>query len=249
MILRKLANAIRQQNWFTVLLEILIVVIGIYLGIQASNWNQDREDRLAEFAYLERITEDLQASLLATTNIIDFQSRNAKYGIVVLQALRACQIEDDRRDQFASGIYLVGKHAPAHFVQASIQELLSAGRLAIIRDPSLRQSLVELLQFHDDHLFYMSDVQLRVTPHVNYIDSVAPIIVDGPIGGGTTVVWDRLDADFEDLCSDRRFYTAMASSLNYIWDSTDALSDWLNRLRAVKAKVDAEISKLIGANR
>jgi hypothetical protein len=54
-ILRKLAEAIREQNWFTVLLEILIVVIGIFLGLQVDGWNELRKDRVKEGVYLERL--------------------------------------------------------------------------------------------------------------------------------------------------------------------------------------------------
>ena len=87
----------------------------------------------------------------------------------------------------------------------------------------------------------MDDVQLRLSPHLNYIDSVAPIVVDGPIGGGATVSWDRLDTDFEALCGDRRFYTAMVATLNYTWDSTASLIAWKARLREVKDAIDAEL--------
>ena len=38
MILRKMADAIRGQNWFTVVLEILIVVIGIFIALQVDDW-------------------------------------------------------------------------------------------------------------------------------------------------------------------------------------------------------------------
>lgn len=246
MILRRLAAAIAEQNWFTVLLEIVIVVVGIYLGLQASEWSQNREDRRAEIVYLERIAADLEASLTQTAISQEFQTRHARYGALVLQALRRCDLQSNERDQFASGIYLVAKHNAAAFVQASLQELLSAGRLTIIRNSSLRQMLVEMLQLYDDHLFYMSDVQLRVAPHVNYIDSVAPIIVDSAISGSVDVTWDMLDADFETLCDDRRFYTAMAASLNYTWDSTDSLISWGDRLFQAKSEVEAELGRLGG---
>lgn len=246
MILRRLASAIAEQNWFTVLLEVVIVVVGIYLGLQANEWSQDREDRRAEIVYLERIAADLEASLTQTTISQEFQIRHAKYGALVLRALSGCELQPDQRDQFASGIYLVAKHNAAAFVQASLQELLSAGRLTIIRNSSLRQMLVEMLQLYDDHLFYMSDVQLRVASHVNYIDSVAPIIVGSAISGSADVTWDMLDADFETLCDDRRFYTAMAASLNYTWDSTDSLISWNNRLSRAKSEVEAELARLSG---
>jgi hypothetical protein len=39
MILRKLAEAFHKQNWFTALIEILVVVIGIFVGLQVDDWN------------------------------------------------------------------------------------------------------------------------------------------------------------------------------------------------------------------
>lgn len=179
-------------------------------------------------------------------NESSWQIRHARYGALILQALRECELQPDQRDQFASGIYLVAKHNTVAFVQASLQELLSAGRLTIIENSSLRQMLVQMLQVYDDHLFYMSDLQLRVAPHVNYIDSVAPILVDSAISGGVDVTWDMLDADFEALCGDRRFYTAMAASINYTWDSTESLISWGGRLSRAKSEVEAELGRLGG---
>ncbi len=43
MILRRLADAMREQNWFTVALEILIVVIGILIGLQVDGWYEQRD--------------------------------------------------------------------------------------------------------------------------------------------------------------------------------------------------------------
>lgn len=45
MILQKLARALRQQNWSTVVVEILIVVIGILIGLQVDDWHERRETR------------------------------------------------------------------------------------------------------------------------------------------------------------------------------------------------------------
>ena len=59
MILRKLAESIRQQNWFTVLVEILIVVIGIFVGLQVDDWNRTRIQLSEESEYLTRLSDDL----------------------------------------------------------------------------------------------------------------------------------------------------------------------------------------------
>jgi hypothetical protein len=39
MILRSLTKHIKEQNWFAVLLDLFIVVLGILLAFQVTNWN------------------------------------------------------------------------------------------------------------------------------------------------------------------------------------------------------------------
>lgn len=59
MILRRLAESIRRQDWFTVVLEVLIVVLGVFIGIEVANWNESRADRARE----QRIIVDMLADL------------------------------------------------------------------------------------------------------------------------------------------------------------------------------------------
>ena len=55
MILHNMATAIRNQNWFVAIVEILIVVIGIFLGLQVDDWNQQRKDRADETRFLHAL--------------------------------------------------------------------------------------------------------------------------------------------------------------------------------------------------
>ena len=65
MILQKLARAIREQNWATVVLEILIVVVGIFVGLQVDGWNELRKERQEGEEYLVRLTEEARRALNA----------------------------------------------------------------------------------------------------------------------------------------------------------------------------------------
>jgi hypothetical protein len=90
MIVRKLAEAMRQQNWFTVVLEILIVVIGLFIGLQVDDWNQRRIDRSTEAAYLRELLEDFEAnraSLEKTSQRLEtiLRNMNALLGQSVLE--------------------------------------------------------------------------------------------------------------------------------------------------------------------
>ena len=55
MILRQLSKSIRKQDWFAVLIEFFVVVAGIFAGLQANDWAQERQDRKQERAALERL--------------------------------------------------------------------------------------------------------------------------------------------------------------------------------------------------
>ena len=56
MMLRRLMVHIKEQNWLAVWLDFLIVVLGVFIGIQVSNWNADRVARQEEAQWIERLT-------------------------------------------------------------------------------------------------------------------------------------------------------------------------------------------------
>jgi hypothetical protein len=70
MILRRLAGRLRQQDWFAVTIELVLVMVGVFLGIQVANWNEDRKARSTEAAHLERIAQDARRDVAQLDEII-----------------------------------------------------------------------------------------------------------------------------------------------------------------------------------
>ena len=63
MILRRLTANLRAQNWTAISLEFLIVVIGVFIGTQVSNWNQERIERRETERMLEQFRPELQTQV------------------------------------------------------------------------------------------------------------------------------------------------------------------------------------------
>jgi hypothetical protein len=62
--LRRLAEGIRKQDWFIVVLEILIVVFGIFAGLQVDDWNRARLERVEKYEDgRDILLEDLAKSI------------------------------------------------------------------------------------------------------------------------------------------------------------------------------------------
>ena len=62
MLLRSVIKHVKDQNWFAVFLDFLIVVVGVFIGIQANDWNAQRVEQSLEQDYLERLREDVEES-------------------------------------------------------------------------------------------------------------------------------------------------------------------------------------------
>ena len=61
MILRRFSQALREQNWTAIVIEFVLLVVGVFLGIQVSNWNTERETMQKSAVFTERLKADLRA--------------------------------------------------------------------------------------------------------------------------------------------------------------------------------------------
>ena len=57
MILRRFAEALKQQNWSAVAIEFVLLVLGVFLGIQVANWNETRREHTLEAEYIDEVSE------------------------------------------------------------------------------------------------------------------------------------------------------------------------------------------------
>lgn len=65
MILRRVMEHLRKQEWTAIGIDFVIVVVGVFVGIQVANWNSDAVDRRRGVEYVERLSRDLEADLAA----------------------------------------------------------------------------------------------------------------------------------------------------------------------------------------
>lgn len=63
MLLRRITEHVKAQNWTAVALDFVIVVVGVFIGIQVANWNDALTDRSREAGFYGHIIEDLQSDI------------------------------------------------------------------------------------------------------------------------------------------------------------------------------------------
>ena len=78
MILRRLAQHLRDQNWTAIFIEFVLLVLGVFLGIEAANWNEQRELSERKTSAIARLQVESEAAVAAIADRVDmFESLNA----------------------------------------------------------------------------------------------------------------------------------------------------------------------------
>lgn len=66
MIFRRIKAHVEKENWFAVGIDFVIVVVGVFIGIQVANWNEGREDFRQETKALVELRKELADSIVTT---------------------------------------------------------------------------------------------------------------------------------------------------------------------------------------
>lgn len=64
MILRRVIAHFRKQEWTAIAIDFVIVVAGVFVGLQVANWNQAEADRRVAEKYLSDIVADVKADIV-----------------------------------------------------------------------------------------------------------------------------------------------------------------------------------------
>ena len=64
--LRRVIEHLKAQQWTAVWIDLVIVVVGVFIGIQVSNWNQGRADGRREHLLLIDLRAEMAESIRQT---------------------------------------------------------------------------------------------------------------------------------------------------------------------------------------
>lgn len=146
MILQQLAKSLVKRDWSTVLVEVLIVVVGIFVGLQVDDWNRARKDRIDEGVFLKALHDDVlradELSRRLRQRRLDRLDWTLSAGNVLFNRSKRNALTDN---ECTSIVWSTAFNITATGLP-SVDELIGTGRMGIIRDAELRTALVALQQ-------------------------------------------------------------------------------------------------------
>lgn len=146
MILNRLAEVVAKQNWFVVFIEVLVLVIGIFIGLQVDDWNQARKDKIDEQLFLQRLHKDVLLAEKLSNRVRDrrldrLQTIMSAGDVLFNRVGRDELTEEECISIVSSSFFNINASS-----LSSLNELMGTGRMEIIQDAELRTALVGLQQ-------------------------------------------------------------------------------------------------------
>ena len=200
MILRRLSQSIKQQNWTAIWIEFILLVVGVFLGIQVANWNEDRTTEKQAKIFTERLRADLLIEAWNYEFMIQYADEvqlNAETTLAVLEGKANASDEQLIISAYRASQFLLPTRR-----RAAYDQMTSTGTLELVKDKTLLNAAALV---YDDGVFM--HVFNQVTLGARYREAFRlnmPIEVQSALG-------EQCGDNFVSVGN----YKTMIDSLNY----------------------------------
>jgi hypothetical protein len=141
MILRRVIAHFRKQEWTAIAIDFVIVVLGVFVGIQVANLNAALQDNVRAQDYLERILSDLRLDIDQIDKRIAYWGKVQAFGASAIDYAEGGVLRDGSEWATLIAFYQASQVWTYSSADATYRELTAAGDLALIRNSDLRGRL------------------------------------------------------------------------------------------------------------
>lgn len=137
MVVRRIREHVATHNWFAVGVDVLIVVLGVFLGTQVNNWNEARLDRDRAAQYRTRLITELDFDARQYSLQAAYYRRVRAYGLQALAALDGSAAVSDR--DFVIAAYQLTQTDTTRAKTGVFDEMTSNGLVDHLGDDETQQ--------------------------------------------------------------------------------------------------------------
>jgi hypothetical protein len=182
MLLGRVQQRLRSQNWTGLAMEFAIVVVGVFLGLQVQEWAQEQDRRKLEISYTERLHDEVMGLQATRAQLIELRLQTSN-SLNSLTPVLFSTIDRPITIQECSSV------AEAYFVTnptddlASLIALQSSGRLSMLRNEqlsaALRSFLLTRARARDSQKGIAAAIKMLSSEYPHLIQIVSPTPAEG----------------------------------------------------------------------
>lgn len=184
MILRSVMSHVRNQQWAAIVLDFIIVVVGVFIGIQVSNWNEAQADKRLGVEYVQRLSADIHTDLARNRGYVAYYS-------AVLEAVEYTNelLSDPNADPEALVVsaYRATEVNFGKMIRATWDQIISSGHLGLLPNAVIDSGLAD---YFGGNLAKQVSEEIRTSSYRRTVRGIIPIDVQQAIRAGCSDVRD-----------------------------------------------------------
>ena len=226
MILRRIGEDLKKQNWTAVVLEFLIVLAGVYVASVLANMNNARHDKTLYDQTYDRMIEEMRVNVQRLEEL--------RAGLVepiatvqrALDDLRACRTDETALANVQASFAPLGRGEYISLSLITLEQLVDNQAFLQFQSPELRTQLLLLLSFlresesvsrtvNTESGQVLVDERLIERGPLVYSgpDEIVSVMASGAAGTPELVRQNRLSVPLSEACQDEGFLSAY-----YAWE-------------------------------
>ncbi|MFT5453399.1 MAG: hypothetical protein ACI9N9_002908 [Enterobacterales bacterium] len=229
MILKRLAESFKNQNWFVVTVEILIVVIGIFIGLQVDDWNQSRKDDTQSQLFLEQLNLDIESDLLSIKDAIESHEMFIKHGKIALRFLDGENVFDKHQAEVEIAFERMHQVPKPQFLHGNLKSLMLGDAWAIITDQSILVKLMALTGKLGNRI----DIYRSIEDNIEEVTALNRRVIGFSIPDDTDV---SIGYDIDELKKLSDFKIAIQNAVVFHWYGKRTLNLIVSMLEQYKSE-------------
>jgi hypothetical protein len=185
MILRRIIAHFRKQEWTAIGIDFLIVVVGVFVGMQVTNWNEDAADRRRGAEYVERLSLEMESDLATRRGEV------AYFSAVLDGVLRADALLADPRassEALIVNVYRATEITNTPSTRATWDEIVSSGDIGLLP----REAVGDIAAYYArDSSQFVGDI-LQRTDYRRRVREIIPLQIQMAIRAGCSDVRNEM---------------------------------------------------------
>ena len=147
MLFRRVLLHVRQQNWFAVLLDFVIVVVGVFIGVQVANWNETQKQRTLYHDAYQRVHQEVSNNIKSIRAVQNYYRKRLPAVQRVIETLRTCGADGGSIENIEATFPIVMNYSQILLSVRDIELMLSNNSFLAFQHTELRTRLSELANY------------------------------------------------------------------------------------------------------
>ncbi len=146
MLLRRFMKHVSDQNWFAVGLDVIVVIVGIFLGLQVQASYEERKEQVVAAAFVDQLTNDIRIAINDAAAQEALYLRHVDNASIALRYLHDEVTFEDHEKDITRGFNDMTLIAEASVGVGNIERLFASDAPPLTKDNALNDRISVLVK-------------------------------------------------------------------------------------------------------